>query len=153
MPDVIDDGTPKELLKLRQTALDHAWSWWKYHADQRIALIRFYILSLGGVAVGVGWLYQRHEHVLCAILSLFGALLSYCFFRLDVRTRDLLKVGEAALAPEQERMAAATGNEAMRLCRSADAQRGNYPYSYRQIIQLVLTTGAALFILMGLLSL
>jgi hypothetical protein len=156
MPDITrledDDKAREEILKLQQTALDHAWSWWKHHAEQRIALIRFFIIALGGVAVAVGWAYQQHEYILCAIISIFGALLSYCFLRLDVRTSDLVKVGETALEPEQERMAAATGNEAMRLCRSADAQRGNYPYSYRQIIRVVLGTATALFILIGLVS-
>jgi hypothetical protein len=148
-----DDKARDEIQKLQQTALDHAWSWWKYHAEQRIALIRFYIIALGGVAVAVGWAYQREEYLLCFIISVFGALLSYCFVQLDARTSDLVKVGENALAPEQERMAAATDNEAMRLCRSADVQQGRFPYSYRKIMYVVLGTAAALFIIMGVVSL
>ena len=50
MPDITrledDDKTREEILKLQQTALDHAWNWWKYHAEQRIALIRFFIIAL-----------------------------------------------------------------------------------------------------------
>ena len=156
MPDITrledDDKAREEVLKLQQTALDHAWSWWKYHAEQRIALIRFSIVALGGVAVAVGWVHQRHEYFLCTLISIFGALLSYCFLRLDVRTSDLVKVGETALEPEQERMAAATGNDAMRLCRFADAQKGAYPYSYGQIIRAVLGAASVLFILIALVS-
>ncbi len=156
MPDITrledEEKAREEVLKLQQTALDHAWTWWKYHAEQRIALIRFSIIALGGVAVAVGWAYQRREYFLCAIISIFGALLSYCFLRLDARTSDLIKVGETALEPEQERMAVVTGNDAIRLCRSADAQKGTYPYSYRQIIRVVLGTAIGLFVLMLLVS-
>ncbi len=80
-------------------------------------------------------------------------LLSYCFLRLDVRTSDLVKIAETALEPEQERMAEITGNSGMRLCQSADAQKGIYPYTYRQIIRVVLAAATAVFILMGLVRL
>ena len=76
----------------RKRVLDHAWDWWKYHADQRIALIRFYILTLGGVAAAVGWLLQQHESLLSALISGLGAILSFCFLRLGTRTADLVKL-------------------------------------------------------------
>ena len=157
MPDVLrledDEKARDESIKLEQTALDHAWAWWKYHAEQRVALIRFYILSLGSIAAAVGLLHQQKEHALCAILSGFGALLSFCFLRLDTRTSDLIKVGEAALAHEQERMALATDNEAMRLCAAADKLNGYRPYSYGQIIATILAVISGIFILMVVMSL
>lgn len=127
MPDITrpedDDSAREESRKLKNIALDHALSWRKHHADQRIALIRFYIIALGGVAVAWGWVNQRHEYIFSTIISIFGAVLAFCFLRLDQRTSDLVKVREDALKPEQERMAAATGNDAMRLCLSADKKR------------------------------
>jgi hypothetical protein len=156
MPDITrledDDKARDEVLKLQQTALDHAWNWWKYHAEQRITLIRFFIITLGGVAAAVGWAYQRHEYLLCFFISAFGALLSFCFLRLDARTSDLVRIGETALRVEQERMAVATGNGAMHLCRSADVQNGYFPYSYRQVIRVVLNAAIVLFIIMMFVS-
>jgi hypothetical protein len=67
----------------RTQALDHAWNWWKYHADQRIAMVRFYLVALGAIAAGIGVLQQQERHVLCALLSLFGALSVFCFLRVD----------------------------------------------------------------------
>jgi hypothetical protein len=133
MPDEDDQS-----IELEKIALDHAWAWWKYHAEQRVALIRFYILSLGGVGAAFGLLHQQKEYVLCAIVSIFGTLFSFCFIRLDTRTSDLIKVGEAALAKEHERMALATGNEAMRLCAEAEMQTRYWPYSYGQIMAAIL---------------
>jgi transposase len=37
----------------------------KYHAEQRIALIRFYILAMGGMAAGIGYLHKEDQHWLC----------------------------------------------------------------------------------------
>ena len=142
-----------ESVDLRQTALDHAWAWWKYHADQRIALVRFYIISLGSIAAGVGFLLQQKERFLAAILSLFGAFLSFCFLRLDTRTSDLVKIGEEALAYEHKQLVSATNNEAMNLCTIADNTRKYWPYSYGQIIATVLSVIIAIFILMAVVSL
>ena len=159
MPDITrledDDTARKKHLNLQQTPLAHAWEWWKYHAEPRIALMRFYIITLGGVAVGVGWLYQQHEYSLCGILSLFGALLSYGFLRLDLRTSDLVKIAEKALCSEQALMAETAANHAMRLCVIAEEAKANrhYPRSYRDIVMLVLGAAAALFISIGVVSL
>ena len=57
----------------RTQALDHAWSWWKYHGDQRSAMVRFYVVGLRAIATGIGALQQQERHVLCALLSVFGA--------------------------------------------------------------------------------
>lgn len=157
MPDImrLEDGEKErdEIANSQQTALDHAWDWWKYHAEQRIALVRFYIISLGGIAAAIGFLYQQKEQVLTAILSIFGAFLSYCFLRLDTRTGDLVKVGEAALAHEHQRMALTTNSTAIHLCAVADNQKKHWPYSYGEIISLVLGAIIAMFILMALFSL
>lgn len=116
-----------------EAGFEHAWNWWKYHAEQRINLLRFYILSLGGVGVAVGWLRVQHEALLCFLLSLFGAALAFCFLRLDRRTSDLIKIGEDALRFEEARLSATTGNAQLELCRRADT-KDRYPSSYRQII-------------------
>jgi hypothetical protein len=65
----------------RTQALDHAWNWWKYHGDQRITMVRFYLVTLGAIAAGIGVLQQQERHVLSASLSLFGALSAFCFLR------------------------------------------------------------------------
>ena len=104
------------------------------------------------MAAGIGLLYQNHERLLCALLSIFGGVLSYAFLRLDVRTRDLVKIGEVALAWEQARMASITQNEAIRLCDAAEKNRQRWPYSYSEIVQLILRSVIVVFALMVLLT-
>jgi hypothetical protein len=77
-------------------AYDHAWNWFKYHAEQRLTMIRYSVLILGAMVAGVGYLYRDHEYFFSLIASLFGTLASYCFLRLDLRTADLIKLGERA---------------------------------------------------------
>jgi uncharacterized membrane protein YfcA len=157
MPEVLslEDNSKvrDEIPRGEQTALDHAWTWWKYHADQRITLMKFYIVSLGGIAAGIGLLHQQKEHVLSAILSAFGAFLSFCFIRLDTRTSDLVKIGETALAHEHKRMALQTENEAMHLCIIADRKVRYWPYSYGQVIAAILSVIIGIFVLMLIVSL
>jgi hypothetical protein len=59
---------------------EHAWNWWKYHADQRITLLRFYILSLGGVGVAVGWLRQQQIRFFAPALALSVPCCPFVFF-------------------------------------------------------------------------
>src|ERR1019366_1473384 len=88
----------------RSEALDHAWNWFKFHASQRVAMVRFYLVALGAVAAGIGVLQEQERHVLCASLSLFGSVMSFCFLRIDRRTGILVKLGEQALSSEQARL-------------------------------------------------
>lgn len=130
----------------RDRAINHAWDWWKYHADQRIALIRFYILTLGGIAAAIGWLHQQHQILFSVLLSAFGAILTFCFLRLDTRTADLVKIGEDALRNEELWLSSITSNEQMKLCQASDNQKRYWPYTYGQVISTILSIVMTLFL-------
>jgi len=78
-------------------ALDHAWRWFEYHANQRMTMIRFYLIVSGAIASGAGYLWISKEYLLSAILSAFGTIASLCFMRLDKRVSGLVKLGEDAI--------------------------------------------------------
>jgi hypothetical protein len=154
-PELSTDETETDIApkKVGNEALDHAWNWFKYHADQRIAMVRFYIVALGGAAAGIGILFQHEQHFLCTCLSLFTALMSFSFLRIDQRTSDLVKIGENALRSEQSQLAVITGNQAFNMCRQADAKGTVRLYTYGEVFRLLLSSAMAMFLLMALFSL
>ena len=130
-------------------ALNHAWKWFEYHATQRLIMIRFYILAAGAIGAGIGYLYAGEFYKFSALFSSFGVVVSVCFLRLDQRVSDLIKFGEAALKMEQDKLALATGHEALKICESADdpKKRGRYPYSYKENFKLLFYGALVLFTL------
>ena len=88
-------ATPKSLDELFR---DYAWDYFALHADHRLRAFHFYILVstalLGGFALSV------KNGGLQSWMAAFGLLLvffSFVFWKLDDRTRQLVKNGENAL--------------------------------------------------------
>lgn len=83
---------------LDETFRGYAWDYFALHADQRLKAFHFYILLstaiLGGFAVLLrNGVFQRWM----AIFGLFLIFFSFVFWKLDNRTRGLIKHGEQAL--------------------------------------------------------
>jgi hypothetical protein len=77
---------------------EYAWDYFSLHADQRLRAFHFYVLIstalLGGFALSV------KNGALQSWMAVFGALLvffSFVFWKLDDRTRQLVKNAENAL--------------------------------------------------------
>lgn len=117
-------------------------------------MIRFYLLVLGAIAGAVAYVYGRTLFVPAVFLSFLGALAAYCFYRLDTRVSDLVKIGEEALKGEELRLAGGDRNPALNMCATADAPRyeRTYPYTYRENIKLLLLFVALLFLLTAVAS-
>jgi alkylhydroperoxidase/carboxymuconolactone decarboxylase family protein YurZ len=93
-----------------QAALDHAWAWFSLHASQRMQVINFYLLTLSFLtAAYVKALDDKASQVATAV-ACAGLVVSAAFVFLDRRTRHLVKIAEAALAPLQERLAQASSS-------------------------------------------
>lgn len=82
------------------TALrDHAWEYFELHADQRLKTFHFYILLETGLvaamllAVRVG----QPDLRMLAVIGLTMVFFSYVFWKLDYRTKGMIKVAEEAL--------------------------------------------------------
>ncbi|MES1976854.1 MAG: hypothetical protein V4451_02380 [Pseudomonadota bacterium] len=83
---------------LDETFRSYAWDYFALHADQRMKAFHFYILLstaiLGGFAVLLrNGAFQRWM----AVFGLFLIFFSFVFWKLDNRTRGLIKHGEEAL--------------------------------------------------------
>ena len=108
---------------VNKDALDHAWNWFEYHANQRMMMIRFYLVVAGAIATGAGYLLLQKQYFLSGSLSIYGALISYCFLRLDTRVKGLVKLGEDALKGEQKKFADSLSLPAFEICKHADNVR------------------------------
>jgi hypothetical protein len=75
---------------------EYAWNWFCYHAGQRMTVFRFFFLVIGVIAVGYHQTLGSAPHVAFAF-SVLGTLLSLLFWRLDLRTRELIRIGENLL--------------------------------------------------------
>jgi hypothetical protein len=83
---------------------DHAWDWFAHHAEQRMTALRFFLLVIGVFAVGYYQTLNNGHHLLAAAFSALSCCFSFLFWRLDTRTRELIKVGEDLLSQTEAEM-------------------------------------------------
>ena len=81
----------------QKLACDLGWKLFELNANQRMTMIRFYLIAIGGIASGVGYLWQASLAGAGLSLCMLGVVTSWCFLRLDLRTSDLVKLGELAV--------------------------------------------------------
>jgi uncharacterized membrane protein YraQ (UPF0718 family) len=86
---------------------DYAWNWFSYHAGQRMIVFRFFFVIVGVTAVGY---YQNlsQSPQLAFAFSLLAVLLCILFWRLDLRSRELVEIGEHALLELEAELRALT---------------------------------------------
>ena len=148
-----------EAAAIRNKALDHAWAWFEFHAAQRMTMVRFYLIAAGGIAAGIGYLWTSNQYLLCAFLSTFGAVTSFCFMKLDKRVSDLVKLGEAALKSQQAEIAKVLTHNEFEICRRGDElqnasgnRRYPYPYTYGENFRLLFGLAILAFSVLAIVS-
>lgn len=98
---------------LRKELRDYAWKYFDRHAEQRLKTFNFYILLCGGIIAGLATvLREPGKEWLAVALASLSAIVSFVFWKLDNRTRFLIKHSEEALKFIEDDMAD-LGNEAL----------------------------------------
>jgi hypothetical protein len=83
---------------LDETFRDYAWNYFALHAEQRLKTFHFFIILVTAIVGGFLLILRYgHTHKWIALLGFFLAFLSFVFWKLDVRTRALVKNAEEAL--------------------------------------------------------
>ncbi len=91
----------EQLSQLRQ----YAWSYFSVHADQRLKTFNFYaVLSTAMVAGILAIAKEAKNPAVAAPLAFLLAFLSFIFWKLDQRNRQLVKHGENALKHLEEQI-------------------------------------------------
>ncbi len=75
----------------------YAWDWFQYHAGQRISMINFFIVTVGVFAAAIATLISAHHYDAAIVASAGGMFICLWFWRFDVRSRELVKIGEHVL--------------------------------------------------------
>ena len=86
-----------------KAALDHAWNWFALHAGQRMQSFSFFLIATAFLVAAYATVLKEHRDIAIGI-GILGAWISLWFNRLEQRTKQLVKAGEAALAPFQEQL-------------------------------------------------
>ena len=76
---------------------EYAWRWFDLHAKQRVSMFNFFLLSVGALATAYGLLLREQLYVVAAVAAVMGVFVSLVSCLLDVRNRQLVKMGEEAL--------------------------------------------------------
>ena len=85
---------PDQLIQLRQ----YAWNYFSLHADQRLKTFNFYAVLSTAIVAGILAIAKEAKNpAVAAPLAFLLAFLSFVFWKLDKRNRQLIKHGENAL--------------------------------------------------------
>ena len=119
-----------------------------------MTMIRFSMAVIGATGAAVGYLIKEKQQFLPVLVSLFGAMVSYCLLRIDRRTADLIKIGEAALRVEEQRLGLQAANDHLDFCTAANHAKQCYgrkfPYSYGENLQVIFWVVIGSFLIVSL---
>lgn len=125
-----------ELPEIRKLALEHGWNWFRYHAEQRLTMIRFYLVIIAASATAFFAAIGPYPEA-AAGASFFGFVCSLLFWRLDARVSYLIKVGEAAISEQEQFIASECDLKSIDIINRADEKAGRFLTSYSQILRVL----------------
>jgi hypothetical protein len=104
----------------------YAWEMFKYHAQQRQAVFRFYLILVGAIVAGLS---ASGEHSIAPswVFGLALMIVSFLFWRLDVRNTQLVDAAAAYLLLDEKRIATEIGNEAACILAAGDRSKTVVP--------------------------
>ena len=109
-------------------------------------LVNFWLVAVSFLVAAFVQARAAHMLAVAVGVSATGALASLAFFMLDLRTRQLVHVAEAALLHCEEMRLAEGQDERTALVRRADAERRSRVQSYKVIIGALQLGVGVLFI-------
>ncbi|MEA2297979.1 MAG: hypothetical protein QOF77_915 [Solirubrobacteraceae bacterium] len=86
-----DEDRPSE------AQLTYAWSWFQYHAGQRLTAFNFFLIIVGVVAVAFAQAIDKDWEIVGVAVGALGAMIAIGFLALDVRNEELVDCGREAL--------------------------------------------------------
>ncbi|HEY0166624.1 MAG TPA: hypothetical protein VGB75_06230 [Jatrophihabitans sp.] len=128
---------------LFSVALNHVWSWFSQHANQRMQALNHYLVAAAFLTAGYASAAVADRWPLAGVVSATGVIVSLAFNRLDARTRELVQAAEPALALLQRALVAA-GYSGLDMLAASSRQARSAP-SYRTVIATLTILGVVAF--------
>ncbi len=91
-------------------AMEYAWRWFSLHAGQRLQLFNFFFGSSAVLATAYATSFGKKDWVVAVSIGLAACLVSVSFWRLDIRTAELVHKAEDALGELEKRLGGAESN-------------------------------------------
>lgn len=135
----------RDLEPMSKDALDHAWAWFVLHAAQRMQTFNFFLVATAFLVAGFGAVVERHPPLGVGI-GVLGAWISLWFNRLEQRSKQLVKAGEAAVTALQCELAQRSGVPAVAILPAVEAKAAGSS-SYSVVINVVQRTILVAFLL------
>src|SRR5882724_9369201 len=101
-----------------EKGMDHAWEWFTLHATQRMQAVNFFLVATAFLSTA--FVAALRFPLVAAGVSALGALFSLVFYRFEIRIQELLKAGEKALYPAQQKLADLTGMQEFKICETVE---------------------------------
>ena len=113
--------------------LEYAWMWFEYHAGQRLATFRFFLVLLGALvaALVAGANAADQYPSLARALAAFGAFVSLAFFFLELRNERLVDIGRDALSHIEKTDPVLSANAQLQLVNTDRGPRRKWWLSYK----------------------
>lgn len=138
---------------MNASAQSYAWNWFALHAGQRLQLVNFWLVAVAFLASAFVQARSDHLAAIAFGVAVTGVVSSLAFMKLDVRTRQLVRVAENALESLETSRTAAGLAEVNELVKASHQARRSRFDSYRVIIQGLQIAVAVMFALGALYSL
>ena len=145
-----DDGDAHDDGELRKSAGKYAWDYFQYHAIQRQSVFRFFLTLVG--AATIAYAYSKRfpppgsrvddafNEVTFAV-GLVYIFASFLFWRLDQRSRRLIKLAEDVLKNLEAHLAAELHDPKIRLMQLGDEKaEQRFPLSEFETFRQVYAT-------------
>lgn len=96
--DLVLGENPRVDPELRKELREHAWTYFARHAEQRLKTFNFYLILVTAIIAG-GLAFERESDQIANgwPLAFLLSLITFVFWKLDVRVRFLVKHSEEAL--------------------------------------------------------
>lgn len=116
--------------KAQEVALEHAWEWFSLHARQRMQSLYYFLIAAAFLFGALTHASNTNNTALALGVSLLGGAISYIFFRLENRVRNLLHRSEDVLKPLEDELAKKTRLPEIKIVSRADSVLpGSWAYS------------------------
>lgn len=131
--------------EVAKQAREHAWNWFVLHAGQRMQTFNFFLVATAFLIAAYASLLEKHHWAAFGV-ALLGSWLAVWFYRLDMRSRQLVKAGERALVILEAQLSATAEIAELKIVESVErAEPGSS--SYRRVIKVMEWTIFAVFVL------
>lgn len=118
---------------LLREGMNHSWNWFALHAGQRMQAVNFFLVTIGFLTSAYSFALNADRPEVAAVIGLIGGLVTFYFRRLEVRTKELVKAGEAALKASEAILAKHSGTDSFEIA-SIVEEPGERFSSYGQVI-------------------